>query len=282
MKENPTLDTLIEIAISEDLGNLGDITSNFFIDDIAVSKGTIIAKERCIISGHEIAENVFKRIDPSIKVNVNLESGSIADQGDVIINLSGNTCSILSAERIALNFLQRLSGIATLTNKYVEAVKGTNAKILDTRKTTPGWRVIEKMAVKSGGANNHRMGLFDMAMLKDNHLTNDHDPNSIQQKIHAFKKQYPKTRIEVEADTLEQVNQFVKMEGIDVILLDNMSLDELSESVSLRRGSIQFEASGGINLETVSQVAKTGVDFISVGSLTHSAVSVDLSLELEP
>ena len=208
--------------------------------------------------------------------------GSIADQGDVIINLSGNTCSILSAERIALNFLQRLSGIATLTNKYVEAVKGTNAKILDTRKTTPGWRVIEKMAVKSGGGNNHRMGLFDMAMLKDNHLTNDHDPNSIQQKIHAFKKQYPKTRIEVEADTLEQVNQFVKMEGIDVILLDNMSLDELSESVSLRRGSIQFEASGGINLETVSQVAKTGVDFISVGSLTHSAVSVDLSLELEP
>ena len=121
-----------------------------------------------------------------------------------------------------------------------------------------------------------------MAMLKDNHLTNDHDPNSIQQKIHAFKKQYPKTRIEVEADTLEQVNQFVKMEGIDVILLDNMSLDELSESVSLRRESIQFEASGGINLETVSQVAKTGVDFISVGSLTHSAVSVDLSLELEP
>lgn len=282
MKENPTLDTLIEIAISEDLGNLGDITSNFFIDDIAVSKGTIIAKERCIISGPEIAETVFKRIDPSIKVNVNLESGSIADQGDVIINLSGNTCSILSAERIALNFLQRLSGIATLTNKYVEAVKGTNAKILDTRKTTPGWRVIEKMAVKSGGANNHRMGLFDMAMLKDNHLTNDHDPNSIQQKIHAFKKQYPKTRIEVEADTLEQVNQFVKMEGIDVILLDNMSLDELSESVSLRRESIQFEASGGINLETVSQVAKTGVDFISVGSLTHSAVSVDLSLELEP
>ena len=282
MKENPTLDTLIEIAISEDLGNLGDITSNFFIDDIAVSKGTIIAKERCIISGPEIAETVFKRIDPSIKVNVNLESGSIADQGDVIINLSGNTCSILSAERIALNFLQRLSGIATLTNKYVEAVKGTNAKILDTRKTTPGWRVIEKMAVKSGGANNHRMGLFDMAMLKDNHLTNDHDPNSIQQKIHAFKKQYPKTRIEVEADTLEQVNQFVRMEGIDVILLDNMSLDELSESVSLRRGSIQFEASGGIDLETVSQVAKTGVDFISVGSLTHSAVSVDLSLELEP
>ena len=282
MKENPTLDTLIEIAISEDLGNLGDITSNFFIDDIAVSKGTIIAKERCIISGPEIAETVFKRIDPSIKVNVKLKSGSIADQGDVIINLSGNTCSILSAERIALNFLQRLSGIATLTNKYVEAVKGTNAKILDTRKTTPGWRVIEKMAVKSGGANNHRMGLFDMAMLKDNHLTNDHDPNSIQQKIHAFKKQYPKTRIEVEADTLEQVNQFVKMEGIDVILLDNMSLDELSESVSLRRGSIQFEASGGINLETVSQVAKTGVDFISVGSLTHSAVSVDLSLELEP
>ena len=281
MKQNPTLDTLIEIAISEDLGNLGDITSNFFIDDIAVSKGTIIAKERCIISGPEIAETVFKRIDPSIKVNVNLESGSIADQGDVIINLSGNTRSILSAERIALNFLQRLSGIATITKKYVEAVKGTNAKILDTRKTTPGWRALEKMAVKSGGGLNHRMGLFDMAMLKDNHLTNESDPRSLQQKINAFKKQYPKIRLELEADTLEQVNEFIKMEGVDVILLDNMALTEISEAVSLRKGEIKFEASGGINLDTVVQYAEAGVDFISVGALTHSAVSVDLSLELE-
>ena len=281
MKDNSILDTLIEIALKEDLGDAGDITSNFFIDNNSLSNGTIIAKENCVIAGSEIAERVFKRLDPNIEVKVELTSGSIASTGDVIISLSGKSCSILSAERIALNFLQRLSGIATITKKYVEAVKETNAKILDTRKTTPGWRVLEKMAVKSGGGLNHRMGLFDMAMLKDNHLTNESDPRSLQQKINAFKKQFPEMRLEVEADTLEQVNEFIKMEGVDVILLDNMALTEISEAVSLRREAIKFEASGGINLDTVIQYAETGVDFISVGALTHSAVSVDLSLELE-
>ena len=281
MKDNSILDTLIEIALKEDLGDAGDITSNFFIDNNSLSNGTIIAKENCVIAGSEIAERVFKRLDPNIEVKVELTSGSIASTGDVIISLSGKSCSILSAERIALNFLQRLSGIATITKKYVEAVKGTNAKILDTRKTTPGWRVLEKMAVKSGGGLNHRMGLFDMAMLKDNHLTNESDPRSLQQNINAFKKQFPEMRLEVEADTLEQVNEFIKMEGVDVILLDNMALTEISEAVSLRREAIKFEASGGINLDTVIQYAETGVDFISVGALTHSAVSVDLSLELE-
>ena len=281
MKDNSILDTLIEIALKEDLGDAGDITSNFFIDNNSLSNGTIIAKENCVIAGSEIAERVFKRLDPNIEVKVELPSGSIASTGDVIISLSGKSCSILSTERIALNFLQRLSGIATITKKYVEAVKGTNAKILDTRKTTPGWRVLEKMAVKSGGGLNHRMGLFDMAMLKDNHLTNESDPRSLQQKINAFKKQFPEMRLEVEADTLEQVNEFIKMEGVDVILLDNMALTEISEAVSLRREAIKFEASGGINLDTVIQYAETGVDFISVGALTHSAVSVDLSLELE-
>ncbi|MFL2435886.1 MAG: carboxylating nicotinate-nucleotide diphosphorylase [Verrucomicrobiales bacterium] len=281
MKDNSILDTLIEIALKEDLGDAGDITSNFFIDNNSLSSGTIIAKENCVIAGSEITERVFKRLDPNIEVKVELPSGSIASTGDVIISLSGKSCSILSTERIALNFLQRLSGIATITKKYVEAVKGTNAKILDTRKTTPGWRVLEKMAVKSGGGLNHRMGLFDMAMLKDNHLTNESDPRSLQQKINAFKKQYPSIRLELEADTLEQVNEFVKMEGVDVILLDNMAITEISEAVSLRRGKIKFEASGGINLDTVIQYAETGVDLISVGALTHSAISVDLSLELE-
>ena len=281
MKDNSILDTLIEIALKEDLGDAGDITSNFFIDNNSLSSGTIIAKENCVIAGSEITERVFKRLDPNIEVKVELPSGSIASTGDVIISLSGKSCSILSTERIALNFLQRLSGIATITKKYVDAVKGTNAKILDTRKTTPGWRVLEKMAVKSGGGLNHRMGLFDMAMLKDNHLTNESDPRSLQQKINAFKKQYPSIRLELEADTLEQVNEFVKMEGVDFILLDNMAITEISEAVSLRRGKIKFEASGGINLDTVIQYAETGVDLISVGALTHSAVSVDLSLELE-
>jgi len=281
MKDNSILDTLIEIALKEDLGDAGDITSNFFIDNDSLSSGSIIAKENCVIAGPEIAQKVFYRLDPNIEVIIKLPSGSIANPGDVIISLSGKSCSILSAERIALNFLQRLSGIATITKKYVEAVKGTNAKILDTRKTTPGWRALEKMAVKSGGGLNHRMGLFDMAMLKDNHLANESDPRSLQQKINALKKQYPEIRLELEADTLEQVNEFIKMEGVDVILLDNMALTEISEAVSLRRGEIKFEASGGINLDTVVQYAEAGVDFISVGALTHSAVSVDLSLELE-
>ena len=281
MKDNSILDTLIEIALKEDLGDAGDITSNFFIDNDSLSSGSIIAKENCVIAGPEIAQRVFYRLDPNIEVIIKLPSGSIANPGDVIISLSGKSCSILSAERIALNFLQRLSGIATITKKYVEAVKGTNAKILDTRKTTPGWRALEKMAVKSGGGLNHRMGLFDMAMLKDNHLTNESDPRSLQQKINVFKKQHPEIRLELEADTLEQVNEFIKMEGVDVILLDNMALTEISEAVSLRRGEIKFEASGGINLDTVVQYAEAGVDFISVGALTHSAVSVDLSLELE-
>ena len=281
MNDNSILDTLIEIALKEDLGDAGDITSNFFIDNDSLSSGTIIAKENCVIAGPEIAQRVFYRLDPNIEVIIKLPSGSIANPGDVIMSLSGKSCSILSAERIALNFLQRLSGIATITKKYVEAVKGTNAKILDTRKTTPGWRALEKMAVKSGGGLNHRMGLFDMAMLKDNHLTNESDPRSLQQKINAFKKQYPEILLELEADTLEQVNEFIKMEGVDVILLDNMALTEISQAVSLRRGEIKFEASGGIKLDTVVQYAEAGVDFISVGALTHSAVSVDLSLELE-
>ena len=281
MKDNSILDTLIEIALKEDLGDAGDITSNFFIDNDSLSSGSIIAKENCVIAGPQIAQRVFYRLDPNIEVIIKLPSGSIANPGDVIMSLSGKSYSILSAERIALNFLQRLSGIATITKKYVEAVKGTNAKILDTRKTTPGWRALEKMAVKSGGGLNHRMGLFDMAMLKDNHLTNESDPRSLQQKINVFKKQHPEIRLELEADTLEQVNEFIKMEGVDVILLDNMALTEISEAVSLRRGEIKFEASGGINLDTVIQYAEAGVDFISVGALTHSAVSVDLSLELE-
>ena len=281
MKDNSILDTLIEIALKEDLGDAGDITSNFFIDNDSLSSGSIIAKENCVIAGPQIAQRVFYRLDPNIEVIIKLPSGSIANPGDVIMSLSGKSCSILSAERIALNFLQRLSGIATITKKYVEAVKGTNAKILDTRKTTPGWRALEKMAVKSGGGLNHRMGLFDMAMLKDNHLANESDPRSLQQKINALKKQYPEIRLELEADTLEQVNEFIKMEGVDVILLDNMALTEISEAVSLRKGEIKFEASGGINLDTVVQYAEAGVDFISVGALTHSAVSVDLSLELE-
>jgi nicotinate-nucleotide pyrophosphorylase (carboxylating) len=281
MNENSTLGTLIDLALSEDLGEQGDITSKSFIPENSHSSGKIIVKEDCVIAGSEIAEQVFNKFDPSIKIDVLLKSGSSAQCDTTVINLSGKTRSILSAERTALNFIQRLSGIATLTKKYVDAVNGTNAKILDTRKTTPGWRRIEKLAVLSGGGSNHRMGLFDMAMLKDNHLANESDPELLQKNIHSFKDKYPNARIELEADNLKQVIQFVKMDGVDVILLDNMSENDLIEAVKYRSGSIQFEASGGINLESVHNVAKTGVDFISVGALTHSASSVDFSLELD-
>ena len=281
MHENSTLDTLIDLALSEDLGEQGDITSKSFIPENRHSSGKIIVKEDCVIAGSEIAERVFNKFDPSIKIDVLLKSGSSAQCDTTVMNLSGKTRSILSAERTALNFIQRLSGIATLTKKYVDAVNGTNAKILDTRKTTPGWRNIEKFAVLSGGGSNHRMGLFDMAMLKDNHLANESDPELLQKNIHSFKDKYPNARIELEADNLKQVIQFVKMDGVDVILLDNMSENDLIEAVKYRSGSIQFEASGGINLESVHNVAKTGVDFISVGALTHSASSVDFSLELD-
>jgi len=281
MNENSTLDTLIDLALNEDLGDQGDITSINFIPEDSASNGKIIAKEDCVIAGSEIAGKVFNKYDPSIEIEINLKSGSLANCNDAVINISGPTRSILSAERTALNFIQRLSGIATLTKKYVDGVDGTNAKILDTRKTTPGWRNLEKLAVLSGGGSNHRMGLFDMAMLKDNHLVNGSDPKLLQQNIHLFKKKYPDTQIELEADTIEQVSQFVKIDGVDVILLDNMSEAELIDAIKFRRGAVKFEASGGINLETVSKIAKTGVDFISVGALTHSASSVDLSLELE-
>ena len=281
MNENSTLDTLIDLALNEDLGDQGDITSINFIPEDSASNGKIIAKEDCVIAGSEIAGKVFNKYDQSIEIEINLKSGSLANCNDAVINISGPTRSILSAERTALNFIQRLSGIATLTKKYVDGVDGTNAKILDTRKTTPGWRNLEKLAVLSGGGSNHRMGLFDMAMLKDNHLVNGSDPKLLQQNIHLFKKKYPDTRIELEADTIEQVSQFVKIDGVDVILLDNMSEAELMDAIKFRRGAVKFEASGGINLETVSKIAKTGVDFISVGALTHSASSVDLSLELD-
>ena len=281
MNENSTLDTLIDLALNEDLGDQGDITSINFIPEDSASNGKIIAKEDCVIAGSEIAGKVFNKYDPSIEIEINLKSGSLANCNDAVINISGPTRSILSAERTALNFIQRLSGIATLTKKYVDGVDGTNAKILDTRKTTPGWRNLEKLAVLSGGGSNHRMGLFDMAMLKDNHLVNGSDPKLLQQNIHLFKKKYPDTQIELEADTIEQVSQFVKIDGVDVILLDNMSEAELIDAIKFRRGAVKFEASGGINLETVSKIAKTGVDFISVGALTHSASSVDLSLELD-
>ena len=210
-------------------------------------------------------------------VEVIARDGAQVHPDDTILLISGRTRSILTGERVALNFLQRLSGVATLTRAFVEAVKGTGAQILDTRKTTPGLRRLEKDAVAAGGGTNHRMGLFDAVMVKDNHLLAKPDlPATIQ----ALRKIHPDVLIELEADSLQQVREFVRLPGVDVILLDNMKPDEMRACVALRRPGLKFEASGGVNMQTVRSLAETGVDFISVGQLTHSASAIDFSLEL--
>ena len=199
------------------------------------------------------------------------------EPGETVISLRGATRSILTGERVALNFIQRLSGVSTLTARFVDAVRGTGVEILDTRKTTPGLRALEKAAVKAGGGRNHRMGLYDAVLVKDNHLLARPE---IQTAVLALREKHPGLLVELEADSIDQVRAFVGIAGVDVILLDNMSPDELRVCVSFRKQGIKFEASGGVSLQTVRAIAETGVDFISVGELTHSARAIDFSLEL--
>jgi nicotinate-nucleotide pyrophosphorylase (carboxylating) len=266
----------VDIALAEDVGS-GDLTSLFFIPETRVSKGRIFAKEACVVAGVEAVRRVYQKLDGRVELLILSRDGSVPETGETVIELSGPTRSILTGERVALNFIQRLSGIATLTAQFVEAVHGTGVTILDTRKTTPGLRVMEKAAVKAGGGQNHRMGLYDGVMVKDNHLMAKPE---LQKVILSIRRIHPDILIEVEADSLDQVRDFVNLEGIDVVLLDNMSPDQLRACVSLRRSGLKFEASGGVSLATVRQIAETGVDFISIGQLTHSARAIDFSLEL--
>ncbi|MES2569570.1 MAG: carboxylating nicotinate-nucleotide diphosphorylase, partial [Verrucomicrobiota bacterium] len=219
---------------------------------------------------------------PQMKVQVLAPSGTRLFKGNTVLEIEGPVRSILTAERVALNFLQRLSGVATLTRRFVDAAGKHKARILDTRKTTPGLRALEKAAVVAGGGVNHRFGLYDMVLIKDNHLLATHRSAELAAAILRFRAEHPGIRVEVEADTLQQVREFVAMKGIDVILLDNMTTGEMREAVRLGTGSIQFEASGGVSLETIGAIAATGVDFISIGAVTHSAVAIDYSLELLP
>ena len=212
-----------------------------------------------------------------------LAQGDRVGAGSVAAEVEGSTSAILTAERTALNFLQRLSGVATVTRTYVDAVRGLPVAILDTRKTTPGWRLLEKAAVASGGGQNHRMGLFDAVMVKDNHLVANKSPVDIEQRIRTLRQERPGLTIEVEADTLEQVETFLSLEGIDIVLLDNMDCGQLRKAVQQRdemARSVRLEASGGITLESVRSIAETGVDRISVGALTHSVRSIDIGLDL--
>jgi nicotinate-nucleotide pyrophosphorylase (carboxylating) len=269
----------IVIALREDVGE-GDTTTEYFVPDDLRALGRIIARERAIVAGVEIAAEVFRRVNPDLQVDVLLPDGTALAGGETIVEVRGLARSILTAERVALNFLQRLSGVATLTRQYVEAIGKSRAKILDTRKTTPGLRALEKAAVVAGGGANHRFSLNDMVLVKDNHLNAVPGFSGFANAIQRLRQERPGIRIEVEAERLEQVRSFLEVEGIDVILLDNMEPSEMREAVAAGKGKVKFEASGGITLKNVRRIAATGVDYISVGALTHSARAIDFSLEL--
>ena len=280
MKSQPTADP-IDIALREDIGD-GDVTTDFFVDKNRQATARIVARERAILAGAETAAEVFRRIDPAIEVAISHKDGSEINAGDSAMELRGAARSILKAERVALNFLQRLSGIATMTHKFVEAAANEHVKILDTRKTTPGLRALEKAAVVAGGGANHRFGLFDMALVKDNHLALNAGFDAFAKAVRKFREARPNVQIEVEADTLEQVHALLEIDGIDVILLDNMKPAQIREAVALGKEKVKFEASGGVTLKNIRQIAATGVDYISIGALTHSPRSIDFSLELTP
>ncbi|MBU6301468.1 MAG: carboxylating nicotinate-nucleotide diphosphorylase [Verrucomicrobia bacterium] len=282
--EKDAADALIKAALLEDLGDRGDVTTRHFVPPDALGRARLFAKQPdTVLSGLEIARRVFERVDPSLRVHLSAADGDSPSPGATVLEVGGRLASILTAERTALNFVQHLSGVATLTRRFVHAVQGTSCRILDTRKTTPGWRLLEKAAVAHGGGTNHRNGLYDGVMVKDNHLVAEHRLPALRAGIDRVRSAHPGMKIELEVDTLEQLDAFLTLDGVDVILLDNMSLEQLREAVRRRNAtkpSVQLEASGGVRLDTVRGIAETGVDFVSVGALTHSAPAVDVSLEI--
>jgi len=277
----PAMVDPIEIALREDLGD-GDVTTDFFVSKNQQAMARIVAHERAILAGTETAAEVFRRVDSTLDVAVLRNDGSEVNPVENVIELRGSARPILKAERVALNFLQRLSGIATLTRKFVDAAANDHVKILDTRKTTPGLRALEKAAVVAGGGANHRFGLFDMVLLKDNHLAANTGFDAFAKAVHKVREARPNVQIEVEADTLEHVRTFLEIDGIDLILLDNMKPAQIREAIALGKNKVKFEASGGVTLKNVRQIAATGVDYISIGALTHSPRAIDFSLELTP
>jgi nicotinate-nucleotide pyrophosphorylase (carboxylating) len=269
----------IAAALKEDIGE-GDITTDFFVPETLHATGRITAREKAIVAGIGAAGEVFRQVDPSIDIQIIRPDGDEVVAGDVMIEVRGLARSILKAERVALNFLQRLCGIATLTRQFVDAIGNHPAKILDTRKTTPGLRALEKAAVVAGGGVNHRFGLYDMVLVKDNHLATFGGLSSFADRIQQLRRERPNIRIEVEVDDLEQARAFAEVDGIDVILLDNMTPAQIREALALRKDNVQFEASGGITLKNVKRIAATGVDYISIGSLTNAARAIDIGLEM--
>jgi len=276
------IDAIIDLALAEDLGH-GDVTSEILIPPELEGKATIFAKEAGIVAGVEITGKVFRRVDSSLAFTVLSKDGTAVKDGDKIAEVSGKVISILKTERTALNFLQRLSGIASLTAKYAAETHGLKTYIADTRKTTPGLRLLEKHAVSMGGGTNHRLHLGDGILIKDNHLAALRATGmSLKEIVARARKNAPQgLKVEAEVTTIDEAKEAAEA-GADIIMLDNMSPDEMRQVVKSLKGKVKIEASGGINLSNVRQAALTGVDYISIGALTHSPKSLDISLEFDP
>src|SRR6476660_4164020 len=269
----------IAAALKEDIGD-GDITTDSFVPETLHATGRIITREKAVVAGTGAAAEVFRQVDLATDIQITCRDGDEVAAGDLIIEVRGLARSILKGERVALNFFLHLCGIATVTREFVNAIGNHSAKILDTRKTTPGLRALEKAAVVAGGGVNHRFGLYDMVLIKDNHLAALGGLSGFADRIRRLRQERPNIRIEVEADDLEQARAFIELDGIDVVLLDNMPPAQIREALALRRNNIKFEASGGITLKNVKRVAATGVDFISIGALTNAARAIDIGLEM--
>jgi len=274
----PAVHRLIALALEEDLGR-GDVTSEALIAPDLPARGTVLVKAAGVLAGLEVAAAVFHAVNPAVQWEPQAQDGDAVSAGQVVAVVQGRARALLAAERTALNFLQRLSGIATCTSRYVEALRGTRARLVDTRKTTPGWRWLEKMAVRCGGGYNHRLDMAGGVLIKDNHLALSH--NDIHGAVRAARAYAPHTvRVEVEVTNLAGVEAALSA-GADIILLDNMAPAEMRRAAEAVAGRALLEASGGITLETVRTVAETGVDLISSGAITHSAKALDISLEIE-
>ncbi len=270
------IEMAVKAALAEDLGNVGDITCASLIPENLQSSAKIVARADGVLCGIECAIAALRLVDATLRVTVFKKDGDVLRAGDVLAKLEGNSRSILTAERTALNFLTHLSGVATLTAKFVKEIAGTKAKILCTRKTHPGLRALEKFAVRMGGATNHRFGLYDAVLIKDNHLA---AVGSISAAVAKARAAVGKgVKVEIEVDTLDQLREALTTDA-DVIMLDNFSIDSLKKAVIEASGKIPLEASGGVNLQTVRSIAETGVDFISVGAITHSAPALDIALD---
>ena len=276
---NELEDRLIDLAFAEDIGD-GDHTTLCCIPETAMGKSHLLIKEEGILAGVEVAKKVFNRFDPSMQVEVLIGDGAHVKVGDIAMVVTGKIRSLLQTERLMLNIMQRMSGIATMTNKYVERLKGTNTRILDTRKTTPGLRMLEKQAVKIGGGVNHRIGLFDMILLKDNHVDFAGGITNAIDRCHAYLQEKGlDLKIEIEVRNFDELDQVLRHGGVNRIMLDNFSVSDTRKAVEIIAGRYETESSGGITYDTIRDYAEQGVDFISVGALTHSVKGLDMSFK---